>query len=101
MECGALSKFNKARDVGIVHGVHQAPDLQKHLKKYVRDFILCPQCNLPELQQKVDTKRSLLMAKCASCGWRGGIKSTHKVKTYMINNPGVFSKRPKSAGDKG
>jgi len=87
MENGALSRFDPKRLVGIVNGAHQASEFQKDLKTYVNDFILCPQCKLPELQTKVDAKKALLMQKCMSCNWKGRNASAHKVKTYMINHP--------------
>jgi len=87
MENGALSRFDPKRMVGIVNGAHQATEFQKDLKTYVNDFILCPKCKLPELQTKVDTKKSLLIQKCMSCNWKGKNTSIHKVKTYMINHP--------------
>jgi len=87
MEKGALSQFNPERMVGIVNGAHQASDFQKVLKIYINDFILCPQCKLPELQTKVNTSKGVLLHKCMSCNWKGRNTSTHKVKTYMINHP--------------
>eukprot|EP01084_Bolivina_argentea_P232995 392534_1 len=49
MEVGALSQYDHKRNVGIVHGVHQTKELQKMLKKFINEFILCPKCKLPEL----------------------------------------------------
>eukprot|EP00484_Ammonia_sp_Unknown_P019208 CAMPEP_0197035278 /NCGR_PEP_ID=MMETSP1384-20130603/13122_1 /TAXON_ID=29189 /ORGANISM="Ammonia sp." /LENGTH=423 /DNA_ID=CAMNT_0042465323 /DNA_START=73 /DNA_END=1344 /DNA_ORIENTATION=+ len=87
MEVGALSQYDNKRNVGIVHGVHQTKELQKMLKKFIREFILCPKCKLPELQFKVHQRKNVLLQKCASCGWKGSNASNHKVKTYIINNP--------------
>eukprot|EP01083_Nonionella_stella_P003525 10143_1 len=95
MEVGALSQYDNKRNVGIVHGVHQTKELQNKLKNFIREFILCPKCKLPELQFKVHQKKAVLLQKCASCGWKGSNSSNHKVKTYIINHP------PKSKKDKG
>ncbi|ETO14844.1 eukaryotic translation initiation factor 5 [Reticulomyxa filosa] len=93
-ENGALSRFDSDRMVGIVNGAHQASELQKDLKKYINEFILCPQCKLPELQTKVDANKSLLVQKCMSCNWKGKNISPNKTKTYMINNPPDKKKAP-------
>ena len=66
MELGALSQYDHKRNVGIVHGVHQTKELQNMLNKFIREFILCPKCKLPEMQFKVHQKRNVLLQKCAS-----------------------------------
>eukprot|EP00485_Elphidium_margaritaceum_P019071 CAMPEP_0202727500 /NCGR_PEP_ID=MMETSP1385-20130828/185154_1 /ASSEMBLY_ACC=CAM_ASM_000861 /TAXON_ID=933848 /ORGANISM="Elphidium margaritaceum" /LENGTH=472 /DNA_ID=CAMNT_0049393741 /DNA_START=73 /DNA_END=1492 /DNA_ORIENTATION=+ len=101
MEVGALSQYDKVRNVGIVHGVHHTKDLQVMLKKYIKEFILCRKCKLPELQFKVHQKKNVLLQKCASCGWKGSNASSHKVKTYIINHPPVKKDKKKSGGDDG
>jgi len=97
IEMGAVSRYDEKRDVGIVHGQHEAKTLQLVLKKFVTGFILCPKCKLPELQQKVHKEKLLLLARCASCGWKGEIKSTHKVKQFIINSETTKQKPVKSA----
>jgi len=97
MEVGAVSQFDTKRNVGIVNGVHQTQELQKMLKKFIREFILCQNCGLPELQFKVHQKKNVLLQKCASCGWKGSNASGHKVKSYIINHPPA----KKSSKDKG
>jgi len=87
MEVGALSNYDTKRNVGIVHGVHQTKDLQTMLQKFIREFILCQKCKMPELQFKIHTKKNVLLQKCAACGWKGSNSSNHKVKTYIINHP--------------
>eukprot|EP01083_Nonionella_stella_P005964 17226_1 len=103
MEVGALSQYDHKRNVGIVHGVHQPKDLQVMLQKFIREFILCEKCKLPELQFKVHQKKNILLQKCASCGWKGSNGSTHKVKTYIINHPPKKKDKDKgrSSKDKG
>eukprot|EP00483_Globobulimina_turgida_P002020 UN02022 len=101
MEVGALSQYDHKRNVGIVHGVHLTKELQSMLKKFVKEFILCPKCKLPELQFKVHQKKNVLLQKCASCGWKGSNLSNHKVKTYIINHPPKKKdKANKKKGDK-
>jgi len=96
MEVGAVSQFDTKRNVGIVNGVHQTKELQKMLRKFVREFILCQKCGLPELQFKVHQKKNVLLQKCASCGWKGSNASGHKVKSYIINHPPAKKDKTKS-----
>jgi len=100
IEMGAVSRYDEKRDVGIVHGQHEAKTLQQKLKSFVTGFILCPKCKLPELQQKVHKEKLLLLARCASCGWKGEIRSTHKVKQFIINSETTKQKPAKSAPKK-
>eukprot|EP01084_Bolivina_argentea_P238498 400664_1 len=58
MELGSLSEYDNKRNVGIVHGVHQTKELQNKLNTFIREFILCPRCKLPELQFKVHQKKT-------------------------------------------
>lgn len=100
MEVGALSQYDPKRNVGIVHGVHQTKELQLMLKKFIKEFILCPKCKMPELQFKVHQKKAVLLQKCAACGWKGSNSSNHKVKTYIINHPPVKDKDKKKKKEK-
>ncbi len=56
-----LSQYDYKRNVGIVHGVHQTKELQTKLNTFIREFILCPKCKLPDLQFKVHQKKAVLL----------------------------------------
>jgi len=86
--------------VGIVNGVHQTKELQSMLQRFIREFILCQKCKLPELQFKVHQKKNVLLQKCASCGWKGSNSSGHKVKTYIINHPPAKKSKDKDKKSK-
>ena len=100
MEVGAVSMYDSKRNVGIVNGVHQTKELQLMLKKFIKEFILCPKCKMPELQFKVHQKKNVLLQKCAACGWKGSNSSTHRVKTYIIGHPPVKDKKKKEKKEK-
>jgi translation initiation factor 5 len=85
IELGAQSKFNVATERAIVNGCHQAGDLQKILERFVQQFILCPNCKLPEL--KMSVKSASIKIECAACGHASVIKSAHRLVGYMTKNP--------------
>ena len=85
MECGAVSKFDKKREMGIINGKRDAKDYQSMLEKFIRDFILCPKCGLPELASKIRGEE--LKHKCKACAWHGDNTSTLKVKDFIIKHP--------------
>jgi translation initiation factor 5 len=85
IELGAQSKFNVGTERAIVNGCHQAPDLSKILDRFIQQFILCPNCKLPELKMVI--KSSSIKIECAACGAASQIKSAHRLVGYMTKNP--------------
>lgn len=85
IELGAQSTFNVATERAIVNGAHQAGDLAKLLEKFIAQFILCPNCKLPEL--KTTIRSSSIKFECAACGASGPVKSAHRLVGYMTRNP--------------
>jgi len=85
IELGAQSKFDKARDCGVVNGSHNAGDLAKLLDKFIATFVLCPTCKLPEI--KMDVQKSKIKIDCAACGHNSILKTAHKLATYILKNP--------------
>jgi len=86
IELGAMSKFDQKREVGIVNGKHEAPDLAKLLEGFIETFVLCPTCKLPEINMKVNKKKDIVID-CRACGHNGVLKTAHKLTTFIINNP--------------
>lgn len=78
-----------------------------------RRFVLCPECDNPETDLLVSTKRNTISQGCKACGYHGLIESNHKLVTYILKNPptlnpatqgssltkGKRSKRSKKNGD--
>jgi len=86
IELGAQSKFDKAREMGIVNGAHSAGDLAKLLDKFIATFVLCPTCKLPEIKMDIYQK-SKIKIDCAACGHNSILKTAHKLATYIVKNP--------------
>lgn len=65
---GTMSKMKKAELQ--INGNFTKPDLLEHLRGFIKKCLLCPECDLPELEYVA--KKSSLKSKCQACG--------HKVK---------------------
>jgi len=85
IELGAQSKYNVSTERAIVNGCHQAGDLSKILNRFIEQFILCPNCKLPELKTLI--KSASIKIECAACGHASQIKSAHRLVGYMTKNP--------------
>ncbi len=85
-ELGAQTIMDHKNDRYIVNGAFQADTLQDHLHGFIKKFVLCPQCSNPETRIKV-TKSKDLETKCGACGYRGILRTNHKLVTYIINHP--------------
>ena len=91
VELGAQSNYDKATDRAVVNGAFTAKDLSGLLTKFIDIFVLCPNCRLPEITLKV--KRDIIKVECAACGHNGVLPTTHKLVTYIINNPPTVKKK--------
>ncbi|XP_045481048.1 eukaryotic translation initiation factor 5 [Harmonia axyridis] len=112
-ELGAQTLFDFKNERYIVNGSHDANKLQDLLDGFIRKFVLCPECDNPETDLLVSTKRNTISQGCKACGYHGQIESNHKLVTYILKNPptlnpamqgsslteGKRSKRSKKNGD--
>ena len=49
-------------------GIFDYPGLTKALRKFIKHAVLCSNCDLPELDYKVNAKKKMAKTKCRSCG---------------------------------
>ncbi|KEP64957.1 UNVERIFIED_CONTAM: eukaryotic initiation factor-5, putative [Hammondia hammondi] len=84
-ELGAMAKFEEAEEKALVNGAHKESDLVNILDKFIQMYVLCPGCELPEIDLIV--KKGLLTCKCNACGYQGSLDNVHKAATYMVRNP--------------
>lgn len=77
------------------------------LDGFIEKFVLCPGCNNPETRLKVSRNKTIEQ-KCVACGFRGQLKSNHRLTTFIINHPpgedkdkGKAGKRTKKKKGKG
>lgn len=101
-ELGAQTKIDDNEGIYIVNGSFQQNVLQDVLKKFIDMFVLCPSCGLPEtdlkLRKNVRKTVSINQA-CNACGHEGPCDMTHKLCTFILNNP-PDGKKKKTDGKK-
>lgn len=86
-ELGAQTQFQVDAERYIVNGAHDASRLQDLLDGFIKRYVLCAACGNPETDLRVTSKK-LIEQKCKACGHRAtGIAPTHKLTTYIVNNP--------------
>ena len=86
VELGTQTTMNVANDLYIVNGKLDATRLQDLLDDFIKKFVLCQQCSNPETKLRVTSKK-LIESKCIACGHRCHLPMTHKLTTYIVNNP--------------
>ncbi|KAF7459064.1 putative eukaryotic translation initiation factor 5 [Cryptosporidium felis] len=84
-ELGALSKWEDKEEKSIVNGAHQQNDLQRLMDKFIQMYVLCPNCELPEID--IIVKKERVNCKCNACGYIGALDNNHKITTYISKNP--------------
>lgn len=52
-----------------------------------RRFVLCPECENPETDLLVSSKRGTISQGCKACGYHGQLESNHKLITFILKNP--------------
>jgi len=65
------SQIKKGESQWILKGEFQYDALEASLRKFISRYVLCPKCDLPELdyQSIGKGKRTRLGIKCRGCGW--------------------------------
>lgn len=84
MELGTVSMWDNKRKISIVNGKHDKLVLHNIISDFIKRFILCPQCNLPETILKV--KKSCLYAKCSACNFYGPSDNQHKLSSHILKH---------------
>lgn len=97
-ELGAQTKIDDNAGVYIVNGAFQQNVLSETLRKFIDMFVLCSNCKLPETDLKLKKNGNITQA-CNACGSEALCDMTHKLCTYIANNP-PDGKKKKSGGKK-
>merc|ERR1712060_94197 len=87
-ELGAQTSYSNNKDTGertVINGHHETKVFQDLLDKFIEKYVLCQNCNLPEIDMVV--KKERIMAGCKACGWSGELDPAHKVATFIVKNP--------------
>jgi translation initiation factor 5 len=104
-ELGAQTQMNAKDNRYIVNGAHDCEKLQNLMDSFIKRFVLCPTCDLPETKMvkeddNSNSKESIRLKTvrkrnggeihqlCHACGYQGNINlATHKLTTYIVKNP--------------
>lgn len=70
-----------------MNGSHDATKLQDLLDGFIRKYVLCPECDNPETDLLVASKKGTISQGCKACGFHGPLDVNHKVNTFIIKNP--------------
>lgn len=95
-ELGAQTKIDDAAGVYIVNGSFNQAVLSETLQNFIKMFVLCGNCNLPETDLKIKKNGDIKQA-CNACGAETMCDMQHKLCTYITNNP-PDGKKKKSDG---
>jgi translation initiation factor 5 len=85
-ELGALTKIDDETGTYVVNGAVDDRVLAETVKKFIEMFVLCPNCKLPETDLKLKKSCDILQV-CNACGTSSLCDMTHKLCTFIVNNP--------------
>lgn len=95
-ELGAQTKINDEDGVYIVNGSFNQAKLSEILQLFIKMFVLCGNCNLPETDLKLK-KNGDIKQVCNACGAETMCDMTHKLCTFISNNPPDGKKKKASS----
>lgn len=86
-ELGSQASYvvSSDRTCTIIKGSHTVESLERVLEEFIRIFILCPKCELPEIRLSVN--KSKVRIQCYACGYEGGLTKSHRLENFILKNP--------------
>lgn len=68
-------------------GMHSVETIQQHIYDYINKFVICPNCNIPELMYKIENK--YVRSSCSACNKNNNIQSSKildLIEKYLVKN---------------
>merc|ERR1711976_901677 len=87
-ELGAQSTYTNKEGEGeraIVNGHHDTPIFQELLDTFIKKYVCCENCQLPEIAMNI--KKGMIVGRCLACGWAGNLDNNHKLAAFILKNP--------------
>merc|ERR1711976_881880 len=69
----------------LVNGHHDTPVFQELLDGFIKKYVCCENCQLPEIAMNI--KKGLIVGRCLVCGWAGNLDNNHKLAAFILKNP--------------
>jgi translation initiation factor 5 len=83
---GAQSKWDKTNDRAVINGKFEYPQFEQLLNDFVKKFVCCYRCHLPECSMSID-KHENVKLNCKACGHVSTVPPKEKMLTFVIKNP--------------
>ena len=86
---GALSAYDPPQGAIDLRGNYPKDALQTIIKLFVRHWVLCARCGLPETSIIVTpgSKKHACVFDCKACGARTAADPEHKMTSFIVSNP--------------
>ena len=84
----------------LINGNHPVEKMQELLDKFIKKYVLCPKCHLPEIHGKIKVGKKEIKSTCRSCGSTSKLDSAHDFATYIRRNPPPYEEDDKVTGEK-
>ena len=95
-ELGANTEFKV--NSYLINGSHPVEKMQELLDKFIKKYVLCPQCHLPEIHGKIKVIKKVIKCTCRSCGANKELDNTHEFASYIRRNPPPYEEEDKVSG---
>ena len=84
----------------LINGSHTVDKMQEVLDKFIKKYVLCPKCKLPEIHGKISIKKEKgeIRCLCRSCGALSKLDSTHDFASYIKRSPPPYEEDSKEGG---
>ncbi len=83
---GAQSKWDKTNDRAVINGKFEYPQFEQLLNDFIKKFVCCYRCHLPECSMTID-KHENVKLNCKACGHVSTVPPKEKMLTFVIKNP--------------